>query len=124
MKMNIKITEVNGQKIALVHEDTILLKDEQSALDFIMTTSYETSSNRLTLNKEAISEDFFNLNTKLAGNILQKFVNYHIKFAIIGDFSVYSSQALKDFIYECNKGNHIFFVPTEQEAIEKLSNAK
>ncbi|MCE4042722.1 DUF4180 domain-containing protein [Lysinibacillus fusiformis] len=122
--MNIKITEVNGQKIALVHEDTILLKDEQSALDFIMTTSYETSSNRLTLNKEAISEDFFNLSTKLAGNILQKFVNYHIKFAIIGDFSVYSSKALKDFIYECNKGNHIFFVPTEQEAIEKLSNAK
>ncbi len=54
--MNIKITEVNGQKIALVHEDTILLKDEQSALDFIMTTSYETGSNRLTLNKEAISE--------------------------------------------------------------------
>ncbi len=124
MKMNIKITEVNGQKIALVHEDTILLKDEQSALDFIMTTSYETSSNRLTLNKEAISEDFFNLSTKLAGNILQKFVNYHIKFAIVGDFSGYSSKALKDFIYECNKGNHIFFVPTEQEAIEKLSNAK
>ena len=122
--MNIKITEVNGQKIALVHEDTILLKDEQSALDFIMTTSYETSSNRLALNKEAISEDFFNLSTKLAGNILQKFVNYHIKLAIIGDFSVYSSKALKDFIYECNKGNHIFFVPTEQEAIEKLSNAK
>ncbi len=122
--MNIKITEVNGQKIALVHEDTILLKDEQSALDFIMTTSYETSSNRLTLNKEAISEDFFNLSTKLAGNILQKFVNYHIKFAIVGDFSGYSSKALKDFIYECNKGNHIFFVPTEQEAIEKLSNAK
>ncbi|WP_249660396.1 DUF4180 domain-containing protein [Lysinibacillus fusiformis] len=122
--MNIKITEVNGQKIALVHEDTILLKDEQSALDFIMTTSYETGSNRLALNKEAISEDFFNLSTKLAGNILQKFVNYHIKLAIIGDFSVYSSKALKDFIYECNKGNHIFFVPTEQEAIEKLSNAK
>jgi len=28
---------------------------------------------------------------------------------------------LKDFIYECNKGKDIFFVPDGKEAIEKLS---
>jgi Domain of unknown function (DUF4180) len=122
--MNIKTIDVNGHIIAVAHADTILLKDEQSALDMMMTISVEKDSNRIILNKEAISEDFFNLSTKLAGTILQKFVNYNMKFAIIGDFSGYTSKPLKDFIYECNKGNHVFFVSSEQEAINTLSKAK
>ncbi len=42
------------------------------------------------------------------GEILQKFVTYKAKLAIAGDFSVYTSKSLKDFIYESNNGNHIF----------------
>ncbi|NCU17310.1 DUF4180 domain-containing protein [Bacillus sp. P1(2020)] len=42
----------------------------------------------------------------------------------IEDFSQYTSKALNDFIYECNNGNDIFFVSSEQEALEKLSKAK
>ncbi|QYF85551.1 DUF4180 domain-containing protein [Brevibacterium sp. PAMC21349] len=30
---------------------------------------------------------------------------------------------MKDFIYECNKGNNVYFVPSEQEAIDNLSKA-
>jgi hypothetical protein len=44
-----------------------------------------------------------------------------VKIAIIGDFSVYTSKSLKDFIYESNKGRDIFFLPDEKQAIEKLS---
>ena len=73
------------------------------------------------MNKLAIAEDFFKLSTCFAGEILQKFINYHIKFAIIGDFSCYSSKPLKDFIYESNHGKDVFFVSTEAEAIEKLT---
>ncbi|MFA1710724.1 DUF4180 domain-containing protein [Peribacillus frigoritolerans] len=121
--MNIKKTEANGHIIATANADSIVLTDEQSALDIIMTISSTTGSSRIALNKEAISEDFFKLSTELAGKILQKFSNYHIKFAIIGDFSSYTSKPLKDFIYECNKGNNVFFVPSEQEAIDNLSKA-
>ncbi|UPM55588.1 DUF4180 domain-containing protein [Gottfriedia acidiceleris] len=121
--MDIKTTEVNGQVIAIVNTDSVILAGEQSALDFIMTISYDHKSNRIALNKEAISEKFFNLSTKLAGAVLQKFVNYNIKFAIIGDFSSYTSKALKDFIYECNKGNNVFFISSEQEAIDRLAKA-
>ncbi|MBT2762944.1 DUF4180 domain-containing protein [Paenibacillus sp. ISL-20] len=31
------------------------------------------------------------------------------------------SQSLQDFIYECNKGNDFFFLPSEQQGIERLS---
>jgi len=74
------------------------------------------------LNKSAICDGFFDLSTKLSGEILQKFINYHIKIVIVGDFSVYTSKSLKDFIYESNKGKDIFFLPNEKEAIEKLSS--
>ena len=43
--------------------------------------------------------------------------------AIFGDFSAYTevSKSLRDFIYECNRGTAVFFVPTRQEAEERLS---
>ena len=40
---------------------------------------------------------------------------------IVGDFSIYTSKSLKDFIYECNKGKDIFFLLDEKQAIERLS---
>lgn len=57
----------------------------------------------------------------IAGDILQKFVNYGIKLAIFGDFSKYTSKPLKDFIYECNQGQDVFFVKDEAEAIKILN---
>ncbi|TCS93861.1 DUF4180 domain-containing protein [Hazenella coriacea] len=122
--MNITKVEVDGGNIALVRSSEILIQDVQSALDLMATVQYEAACNRIVINKSLLSESFFDLKTRFAGEILQKFINYRVKVAIFGDFSVYSSQSLKDFIYECNKGNDIFFLPTEQEAIEKLSMLK
>lgn len=73
------------------------------------------------INKEAIIEDFFILSKGIAGEILQKFINYQIKFAIIGDYAKYTSKPLKDFIYESNNGKDIFFIENEEKAIEMLS---
>lgn len=95
--------------------------DVRSALDLMATVSYETACDRIIINKSAISEDFFDLSTKLAGGVLQKFINYQFKIAIVGDFSAYKSKSLKDFMYECNKGKDIFFLSHEKEAVEKIS---
>ena len=54
---------------------------------------------------------------------MQKFINYNTKVAIIGDFSNHTSKSLHDFIYECNKGNDIFFVDNLDQAVEKLDLA-
>lgn len=107
--------------IAIVNSDKMIIKDVQTAVDFIMSVKYETSCSKIAINKEAIAEDFFILSTGIAGEILQKFINYQIKFAIIGDYSKYTSKPLKDFIYESNKGKNIFFVTTEDEAVKMLS---
>lgn len=115
--MNIK--KINN--IAVVKSDEIIIKDTQSAMDFIMTVKYETECSKIALNKEAITDDFFILSKGIAGEILQKFINYQIKFAVYGDYSKYTSKPLKDFIYESNNGKDIFFVKDEDEAVKMLS---
>ncbi|QWG33744.1 DUF4180 domain-containing protein [Bacillus mycoides] len=122
--MEIKKVVIGGINIAVVRNDTVLIFDVQSALDLMATVQYEADSKRIAINKSLISESFFDLKTRLAGDILQKFINYSVKIAIIGDFSMYTSKSLKDFIYECNKGKDIFLLATEQQAIEKLSSLK
>lgn len=107
--------------IAVIKSNEIIIKDVQSAIDFIMTVKYETGCNKIALDKDAIVEDFFILSKGLAGEILQKFVNYQTKFAIYGDNSKYTSKPLKDFIYESNNGKDIFFAKNEDEAIDMLS---
>jgi len=120
LSMQISVIKENNIEIAIVKSEDILIKDVQSALDLIATVDYETGCSRIIINKASICEEFFDLSTKIAGEILQKFINYRRKIAVIGDFSVYSSKSLKDFIYECNKGKDIFFLPDEKQAVEKL----
>lgn len=108
-------------EIAVIRSKEIIIKDVQSAIDFVMSIKYETNCNKIALNKEAIIEDFFVLSKGLAGEILQKFINYQVKFAIYGDYSKYTSKPLKDFIYESNNGKDIFFVENEEEAMNKLN---
>ena len=118
--MGKRILTEDGGNIAIIHSDEVLITDAQSALDLIASLSWNDDCDCMILNKEAISEAFFTLSNGIAGDVLQKFSNYRKKLAIIGDFSHYQSKPLKDYIYESNNGNCVFFVSTEREAVEKL----
>lgn len=118
--MNIEYLNENGTMIAVVSSDEKIIVDTQSALDLAMTVKYETGAEKIILNKKAVVEEFFILSTGIAGEILQKFMNYHVKLAIYGDYSGYTSKPLRDFIYESNQGKDFFFVETKEDAIQKL----
>lgn len=115
--------EKNGVVYALVSSDIPVITNSQAALDLLMTAKYDIGTKNIIIPKNLVSEDFFILSTGLAGEILQKFVNYGGRIAIYGDYSHYTSKPLKDFIYESNKGKDIFFVATLEEAQEKLTKA-
>ncbi|MDD2960371.1 MAG: DUF4180 domain-containing protein [Lachnospiraceae bacterium] len=118
--MKTEIIRKNNVRIAVIESDEPLITDVQSALDLIMTVRYENDCTNIAVNKEAVAEEFFILSTCLAGEILQKFVNYGVRFAIYGDFSKYTSKPLKVFIYECNRGKDIYFQPDSSGAVNKL----
>lgn len=116
-----KIELLKEKGIAIVSSDEKIITDVQSALDLLMSVKYETGTSKIIMDKRNVADEFFILSSGMAGEILQKFVNYHIKIAIYGDYSKYTSKPLKDFIYESNKGKDVFFVSTQDEAIEVLT---
>ena len=119
--MQLTKIEKNGITCAVVNSNEIVITDAQSALDVLMSAKYDIGTKNIVVDKEKIVEDFFILSKGLAGEILQKYVNYGGRIAIYGDYSHYTSKPLKDFIYESNKGKDVFFVATQDEAIAMLT---
>ena len=114
-----KFVDVNNKRIAVI-DQTERIETVQDAIDLMANAQYLGESNKLVIFKESLLEDFFDLKTRFAGEILQKFSNYNVQLAIIGDFSKYNSKALRDFIYECNKGNLVFWANSLDDALKIL----
>lgn len=121
--MKIDTIQKNGISIAYITGPKLLITDSQSALDLMASAKYETGCTRIIVDKSSICEDFFRLSSCLAGEVLQKYINYGVKIAIIGDYSKYTSKPLHDFIYECNHGKDIFFVSSLNDAVAYLASA-
>ena len=119
--MQLTKIEKNGITCAIVNSSEIVIKDAQSALDVLMSAKYDIGTKNIVIDKKLVAEDFFILSKGLAGEILQKYVNYGGRIAIYGDYSRYTSKPLKDFIYESNKGKDVFVVATQGEAVEMLT---
>lgn len=97
----------------------VIINEVQDALDLMADVSYN-GCDRLIVYDHNLNKDFFDLKTKPAGEILQKFSNYKFKLAIVGDFSKYESKSLRDFIRESNRGNMIYFAENLQSALLRL----
>lgn len=110
----------HGIPIAEMISSEVVLRTPQDALD-LFGSLYAEQVQGVIVYEVNLPPEFFQLHTRLAGEILQKFVNYGVKVAIVGDFAQYDSKALADFIRESNQGRHFFFVTTREEALERLA---
>lgn len=118
--MNIETHEINGIRIGEVTSDTMLINNAADGLDLLGNLYYHDVA-AIVLYEQHITPEFFDLKTGIAGEILQKFSNYRMRLAIVGDFSKYTSKSIHDFIYESNKGRQINFVGSQSEALNVLS---
>ena len=104
----------NGISVIELIDDSVFINETQDLLDIV--SDYSTKS--IILKKENIAEEFFELSSGFAGEILQKASNYRIRIGIIGDFSSIQSKSLRDFIYESNQTKQIVFKQTAEEIIK------
>jgi hypothetical protein len=118
--MNIEISTVNGVTIAEIISEEKVIIEVQDALDLMGDCNYQ-GSDKIIIHTKNITEDFFDLKTGIAGEILQKFSTYRVQLAIVGDFSNYTSKSLNDFIFESNKHGRINFVDSTDEAKMRLT---
>ncbi|MEU9338822.1 DUF4180 domain-containing protein [Streptomyces sp. NPDC048290] len=97
------------------------LDGERAALDLIGET-YGQEVDLVAVPVERLPDDFFRLRSGVAGAVVQKFVNYRLRLAVIGDISaqIAASDALRDFVRESNRGRHLWFVGDAAELEERL----
>lgn len=110
---------INDVKIAEVSSPEIIINNAEDGLD-LMGNLYYQGFERIIIYEKNITQAFFDLKNGLAGEILQKFSNYRIRLIIVGDFN-YTSQSIKDFIYESNNGKQVNFLPSVEIALQRLA---
>jgi hypothetical protein len=118
--MKIEIHKIKEKNIAEIISEDVIIKETQDALDVMAECSMQGAC-KMIIHEKNIIPDFFDLKTRLAGEILQKFTNYRVQLAIVGDFSKYTGKSLRDFIYESNKHGQINFVNSIDESKERLA---
>ena len=115
--MKIEFIPTPNGTIAEVIADGIIVNNVEEALEIMANCIYQ-DADILLLYEKNITPVFFDLSSKLAGDILQKFSTYRARLIIVGDFSTYTSKHLHDFMYESNKHKHINFVASQEEALK------
>ena len=110
----------NNRTVAEITSEEIYLQQIEDGIDLIGNIYYQ-GYDHVILHAGNITPAFFDLRTKLAGEILQKFSNYRICVAIVGNWENIASDSLHDFIRESNAGRQVYFTDTIDNALEKLT---
>jgi len=117
--MEIKTHIINKVKIAEVIAEHCVINNVDDGLDLLGNVYYQ-GFDQVIVHEKNITADFFVLKNKIAGDILQKFSNYRMRLIIIGDFSKYNSNSLRDFILESNKGKQVNFLSSLSDVVTVL----
>ncbi|WP_025142136.1 DUF4180 domain-containing protein [Pedobacter jeongneungensis] len=118
--MKIQTHTINNTNIAEIISEEVIINNIEDGLDLLGNLYYQDFG-KIIIHKQNITPDFFDLKNGIAGEILQKFSNYRVSLAIIGDFGAFESKSVKDFIYESNKGKHVNFLSSTAEALQKFA---
>ena len=89
----------------------------------IMSAASEFQATIIAIPVERLGDNFFELRTRIAGEIVQKFVTYARRVAIVGDISarVAASKSLAGFVIESNRGRDLWFVDSIVELETRLT---
>lgn len=111
------VQERNGVQVLMCDPAGPRVSTMQDGLDLI--GSVYLGAEVVAVPAERLDEQFFSLGTRFAGEIMQKFVNYRLRLAVIGDISRHleSSSALRALVHESNMSNHVWFLP-DVEALD------
>jgi hypothetical protein len=116
--------DVYGVRILRLAGEGPLIANERDAAD-IMGGVFSQRAHMVAIPVGRLVSDFFVLRTRIAGEVIQKFVTYDIRVAILGDISgpLAASSALRDFVTESNRGKQVWFLADIDELHRRLAAA-
>ena len=117
-----KVYELHGTRIFECPEEGSPMGNAQDSVTLIGNARSQNAT-LIAIPVARLAPDFFRLRTGMAGDMLQKFVMYGVRVAIVGDISqqIAGSTALRDFVIESNRGNSIWFVAGPAELDSRLA---
>src|SRR5262245_61692746 len=123
--MSLTVSQRRGVTVLTYPADGPTVANDRDAVDLI-AQSYEHQPDLVVIPAERFGDDFFTLSTRIAGEIVQKFVNYGLRLAIIGDLSRHlaASSALRDYVAETNRGRQVWFVADLDELDAQLERVE
>lgn len=83
----------------------------------------EHGADALLLDRHALPAAFFDLSTGVAGELVQKLVNYGIRMAAVVPDLAAHSERFREFAREANAGRRFRFFATREEAVAWLESA-
>ncbi|MBT2404445.1 MULTISPECIES: DUF4180 domain-containing protein [unclassified Streptomyces] len=117
------LQERRGVQVLMCDPKGPTVVTEQDALDLIGAALFDAEVVVVPVSR--FDEKFFSLSTGFAGDIMQKFVNYRLRLAVIGDISRHmeTSTALRALVHESNTASHIWFLPDVESLDARLEAA-
>lgn len=115
------IVEAGRHRILALDPTGSKLEQPSDAND-ILGDVWGNEANFVAIPAARLGSAFLKLETRIAGEVFQKFTNYRVGCAILGDISeaLAASSALRDFVRETNKGRSVWFVVDLDELKSKL----
>jgi hypothetical protein len=124
LSMSATSYNMHGTKVLVCSPDGKKLRTDRDAVELI-GEAYEHAARWIVIPVERFEDAFFQLHTRIAGEIIQKFVQYGLRVAIVGDISRHTdeSSSLRAFVYESNRGDQVWFLPNIEELNQRLERA-
>jgi hypothetical protein len=116
---------LHGLKVLAYSPDGKKLRTDRDAVELV-GEAYSEEARWIVLPTELFEDAFFELRTRVAGEILSRLALYKLRVAIIGDISrhIEESSALRAFVRESNRGDQIWFLPNIEEFHARLERAQ
>lgn len=106
------VRHIAGMKVFVCPEEGPSLADYPNLMDLIGDLFSQGGVILVVIPLKRLGPDFLRLSSGLAGEVLQKLVNYHFRVVVLGDTCDAREQSapLRDFIFESNRGRSVWFV--------------
>lgn len=116
------LRQIHDVPVFMCADEGPAIGGERDVMDLIGDAGYQ-GAQWVVIPAGRFDEAFFQLRSRVAGDIVQKFVQYGLGIAVIGDISRHTeaSSALRDFVRESNRGRQTWFLTDIEELRERLS---
>jgi|ERR1700678_447201 hypothetical protein len=123
--MSGRFLELNGIRVYEVSAHGPELRTGNDAVD-LMSAAAEQRAAFIAIPVERLGDDFFELRTGIAGELVQKFAMYGTRVVIIGEISqrIATSKSLAAFLAESNRGQDLWFVRSLEDLSNRLGGAR